>query len=131
MKIFITILLISSCLALTAQTTSEISIIKKHITAEAFTKSKDYSEYLGSIAGSVFFFYKHVFSSQDYNSCNFTPSCSEYAIQSIQKQGLLAGLLNSFDRLTRCHGLSVSKYHLDPHTHRLIDPPHDAHFEEL
>lgn len=131
MKIFITILILSSSLNLAAQTSRELSIVKEHIEIMASKDEGKFSEHLGSITGSLFFVYKHVFSSQDYYSCNFTPSCSEYAVLCIQKQGLLKGLLNAFDRLTRCHGLSSSKYHLDPRTHLLVDPPHDAKFEAL
>ncbi len=131
MKIFITILILSSSLNLVAQTSREFAIVKEHIQPMTSNVVGKFSEHLGSITGSLFFVYKHVFSSQDYYSCNFTPSCSEYAVLCIQKQGLIKGLFNAFDRLTRCHGLSSSKYHPDPHTHLLVDPPHDAKFKEL
>lgn len=70
----------------------------------------------------LFVFYKTFISSQDGNSCTFTPSCSEYALQSIKKKGVFIGMLNSFDRLLRCNGLSPKKYPYDYDKHLLIDP---------
>ncbi|OOF67242.1 membrane protein insertion efficiency factor YidD [Rodentibacter caecimuris] len=36
------------------------------------------------------------------NSCRFEPSCSNYAILSIQKYGCLKGWKMAFNRLSRC-----------------------------
>ena len=35
--------------------------------------------------------------------CNFTPSCSEYAVQSIDQFGMLRGAIYAFRRLRRCN----------------------------
>ncbi len=70
----------------------------------------------------LFIFYKSFISSQDGNSCSFTPSCSEYGLQAIQKKGLFIGTLATFDRLTRCNGLSPENYSYDAEKHLLIDP---------
>ncbi len=35
--------------------------------------------------------------------CRFTPTCSQYAIESIQKHGALKGFLLSIKRLSHCH----------------------------
>lgn len=35
--------------------------------------------------------------------CVFTPSCSEYMILSIEKYGVIKGVLKGIDRLKRCH----------------------------
>ena len=35
--------------------------------------------------------------------CNFTPSCSEYAIQSIEQFGMLRGSILALRRLKRCN----------------------------
>ncbi len=37
------------------------------------------------------------------NKCRFEPSCSEYTILSIKKEGLIKGLIRSFHRLKRCN----------------------------
>ena len=36
-------------------------------------------------------------------SCRFSPSCSEYMLQAIQKKGIGQGLYLGFKRILRCH----------------------------
>ena len=36
-------------------------------------------------------------------SCRFTPTCSEYAAQAVQKYGAIKGLWLSIKRVGRCH----------------------------
>lgn len=75
------------------------------------------------LASAGFLIYKTFISSQDKPSCIFTPSCSEYAMQSIEKKGLFLGWLSAFDRLSRCHGLVDHKhYPVDPKKQRFYDP---------
>jgi len=38
-------------------------------------------------------------------ACRFTPTCSEYASEAIQKYGLLRGITCAAARLLRCHPL--------------------------
>jgi hypothetical protein len=38
-------------------------------------------------------------------ACRFTPACSEYAIQAIEKHGMIRGGWMSLRRLLRCHPL--------------------------
>jgi len=38
-----------------------------------------------------------------YPSCNFYPSCSEYAVESLKKHGFKKGLTYSMGRIFRCH----------------------------
>ena len=75
------------------------------------------------ILTGFFLGYKSFFSSQDSRSCTFEPSCSIYAIETIRKHGLAEGFLDSFDRLTRCNGLSPGQYDYDPVNLKLIDQP--------
>ncbi len=35
--------------------------------------------------------------------CNFTPSCSHFAVQAVERYGPIKGLLLASDRLQRCH----------------------------
>ena len=42
-----------------------------------------------------------------YGYCRFHPTCSEYAIQSLERHGLLKGLWKSLLRLLRCHPWSA------------------------
>ena len=36
-------------------------------------------------------------------SCRYTPSCSEYAVQAIQKHGIFKGGWMAVKRILRCH----------------------------
>lgn len=44
--------------------------------------------------------------------CRFHPTCSEYAIESLQTHGFFKGIFLSLARLTRCHPWNT--YGLDP-----------------
>lgn len=77
---------------------------------------------LNRVAVGAFLFYKNYVSSQDGQSCSFSPSCSEYSVEAIRTQGLLRGYAASFDRLTRCHGFSRRHYAHDPQTGLALDP---------
>lgn len=35
--------------------------------------------------------------------CRYTPTCSSYAIQALQKHGLIKGFWLAFKRISRCH----------------------------
>lgn len=84
---------------------------------------REASNDISTIASVGFLFYKAFISSQDNPSCVFTPSCSEYAMLSIQKSGFIRGWLQTFDRLSRCHGL-VNHHHypFDIEHKRYYDP---------
>ncbi len=71
---------------------------------------------------SLLKFYQLVISSQDQPSCMFTPTCSEYARQAIEKYGLIVGAVMAGDRLLRCNGTGRRFYHVDEKTGRLADP---------
>lgn len=45
-------------------------------------------------------------------SCKFHPTCSEYAIESLQVHGLFRGLRLAFLRVVRCHPFSPGR--IDP-----------------
>lgn len=69
-----------------------------------------------------FLFYKNYLSSQDTRNCAFSPSCSTYCLHSVQKKGVVKGLMGAFDRLSRCNYLSPENYQIDRQTGQLIDP---------
>ena len=43
-------------------------------------------------------------------SCRFTPTCSSYFIQSVQKYGALRGSLKGVRRICRCHPFHPGGY---------------------
>lgn len=71
---------------------------------------------------ALFRFYKRYISSQDQQSCRFTPSCSEYAYESIKKNGFIFGIIDFFDRFARCNPLSSENYEPDFTVKRYKDP---------
>ena len=73
------------------------------------------------VFSSMFIFYKKCISSQDGQSCNFSPSCSAYALKAIKKKGIIIGFLATFDRLARCNSPFADGYQIDIHSHKLID----------
>ena len=46
------------------------------------------------------------------DACVFYPTCSTYAIQAIQKYGIIKGSYKAMRRITRCH--PWQKEHYDP-----------------
>jgi hypothetical protein len=53
-----------------------------------------------------------------HESCRFTPTCSNYAIEAIEKFGCIKGSFLSFKRILRCNPLG--KYGYDPVPERKI-----------
>ena len=43
-------------------------------------------------------------------ACRFTPSCSEYTIEALEKYGTFKGLKLGFKRLSKCHPLGGFGY---------------------
>ena len=48
-------------------------------------------------------FYRYAISPMLGRRCRFFPSCSEYAVEAIQKYGALKGIRLVLSRLSRCH----------------------------
>lgn len=123
----IVILFSSSFCISTAQTADYLEKLE-HVFEKHEHKSS-YGHYINNaenpvefIFAGLFVTYKMLLSSQDMGTCVFSPSCSVYGIQSIQKKGLIVGTINTFDRLTRCHAFSAKNYIFDPKKNKLYDP---------
>jgi putative membrane protein insertion efficiency factor len=43
-------------------------------------------------------------------SCRFYPTCSEYAIQAVEKHGVIVGSIKSMWRILRCNPLNKGGY---------------------
>ncbi len=54
-------------------------------------------------------------------SCRYLPTCSEYAMEAVERFGVLRGGLMAFGRLLRCHPFAKGGY--DP----VCDPSHLNH----
>ena len=123
---------ISLCLAQSQEELEGLLILSpthKHDSKYIESARKHNSEY-DLFFGSLFIFYKKHVSVLDASSCSFTPSCSEYALEAIKKQGIVIGMINFWDRFSRCNGLSPWEYPLDEKNKVLIDPVRDLHYNE-
>lgn len=59
---------------------------------------------------SLIRFYKRAISPYFPQACRFTPSCSEYAVQAIERYGALKGLRLSIWRVLRCNPFCKGGY---------------------
>ena len=55
-------------------------------------------------------FYQTAISPHTPPSCRYTPTCSQYAIEALQKYGAIKGSWLTFKRLMRCHPWGGSGY---------------------
>jgi putative membrane protein insertion efficiency factor len=58
---------------------------------------------VGNILIAIVRFYQKVISPWLISSCRYNPTCSEYAVQAIQKYGPLKGGWLAIKRIGRCH----------------------------
>lgn len=72
--------------------------------------------------------YQRYISSQDGPVCNFSVSCSLYGFNSIQKYGIIHGVMMASDRIQRCNGFGRASYPQDPKTFLAIDLPMEMYF---
>ena len=56
------------------------------------------------------YFYRGVISPMLPPTCRFTPTCSQYAVEALQKHGPIKGLFLTIKRITRCHPWGGSGY---------------------
>lgn len=123
----IALLFLSSPAILHAQTAKDLQMASQVSQAP---EGPDYSYHyqgeneLKELLKLLFTGYKFLISSQDMQSCNFQPSCSVYAMHSIEAKGILAGGLNALDRLTRCHPLAMDQYRRSRQSGLAIDSVH-------
>lgn len=135
MRIFTIIIFLASSFQLFGQNAAELASLKE-ITVSShhhheWEIAKNNNSTMEITLSSMFLFYKFFISSQDSQSCSFTKSCSVYAVETFKKQGFFRGMLDTFDRLMRCNGLSPEKYPYDYNAHLSIDPVRNIRYEEL
>lgn len=59
---------------------------------------------------SMIIFYRKFISPLKPGACRFYPTCSEYAIESIQKYGVLKGGIKAAKRILKCHPFNPGGY---------------------
>ncbi len=108
---------------------NDVSILKQAFAitpkvrmSEQYKLSKKNTNELQWVLSGLFLAYKSFFSSQDYQSCSFHPSCSEFGLEAVKKLGVIRGLMCTCDRLTRCNGFSPDQYEIDIERRILKDP---------
>ncbi len=55
-------------------------------------------------------FYRKYLSALNIRCCRFYPSCSEYAVEAVEKHGVIFGGIKSAWRLIRCNPFSQGGY---------------------
>ncbi|MDZ7725511.1 MAG: membrane protein insertion efficiency factor YidD [candidate division KSB1 bacterium] len=59
---------------------------------------------------SLIIVYKKIVSPLLPNTCRYYPTCSTYAIQAIQKKGIIKGVVKAIYRIIRCNPFSKGGY---------------------
>jgi hypothetical protein len=135
MRNFIIIFFLASSFFASGQNIDELEVLKNsskpHQHQTSWSVASNNNSTMEIVLSSMFKFYKYFISSQDSQSCSFSPSCSVYAVETIKKQGFLLGMFDTFDRLSRCNGLSPENYKINSNHTLLIDPVHNAKYHEL
>lgn len=85
-------------------------------------RTHNFNDDVTLIAKLALRFYQIFISSQNQPSCMFEPSCSAFALESINSYGL-RGVLMSADRVSRCNGMSYKHYQDDFKNGIISDPP--------
>ncbi len=80
---------------------------------------------LNAAFGGFLFLYQNLLSPQFSAHCLYSPSCSEFSKQSIQKYGLLKGILLSSDRVMRCNRMAATGIHPLRIANNKVDDPVD------
>jgi putative component of membrane protein insertase Oxa1/YidC/SpoIIIJ protein YidD len=89
---------------------------------KAYSLEKNAHGFFQLVVGGLFIVYKNFVSSQDAGNCPYSPSCSVYMKNAIEKKGGLQGLLDGIDRFMRCNGAHTNQYFFDREKRKLIDP---------
>lgn len=63
-----------------------------------------------SLLISLIHFYQHYISPLTPPACRYTPTCSQYTLEAIQKYGALRGSWLGLKRICRCHPWGGSGY---------------------
>ena len=70
------------------------------------------------------FYQKHISPALP-SCCRYMPTCSQYAIEAIEKRGVFVGIFLAVRRLLRCHPWGGSGFDPVPERRRKKIPPKD------
>lgn len=59
---------------------------------------------------NILSFYRNYLSPFKLQCCRYYPSCSQYAMDAVQKYGVTRGIMKSATRILRCHPFSHGGY---------------------
>lgn len=76
-----------------------------------FLRKKVFRPFLRAGAMRLIVFYQKHFSR---HTCLYTPTCSEYTLQTINNRGLILGILAGIWRILRCNPFSKGGYNPAP-----------------
>jgi len=62
------------------------------------------------LISAIRFYQKHLSCRKSAPSCRFIPTCSEYAVQALEKYGALKGSYLAVRRLLKCHPFHKGGY---------------------
>jgi putative membrane protein insertion efficiency factor len=109
-------------------TMKELAFLRKNVPIDSASKLKEPllsgAEVSDAklIARFMIRVYQRYVSTQQHNVCVFTPSCSHFGMESVERCGFVRGVLLTADRLTRCNSfVAQGGYALDPVTGKYID----------
>lgn len=63
-----------------------------------------------ALIAMVRFYQKYVSPCKGSPSCRFIPTCSQYALEALEKYGAVKGSLLAIRRILRCHPFSAGGY---------------------
>ena len=62
------------------------------------------------ITVAVIKFYRNSLSPHKLQSCRFYPTCSQYALEAVEKFGFFKGIIKSTKRILKCHPFHLGGY---------------------
>ena len=62
------------------------------------------------VIGCIRFYQKYLSGMKGYSSCKYYPTCSQYAIEAVEKYGSLKGSAMALWRILRCNPFSKGGY---------------------
>ncbi len=80
------------------------------------------------VTTATFDLYRALISPSQGDVCNFSPSCSHFATEAIERHGILWGSFMAADRLLRCNPWayeSFNKYYFGIENRKIHDPVED------